>query len=246
MQFKTVKQLFVTPTVGNIQPNTVYYVRAGDGFDLYCTDSTGNAVYQINKREDALRYPSGLLVDGSREAFAAALFIPVNNNIKFFPFILNFDLQANSIRLNVTTVGGGSTALYLLDSTTLSFPENLIFKIPSVNFPVDTTGVKSTATVERKISNGVFATDNISNFTLKANKLYWWGIYTKGTTYRLVGISASGCLALGTLGTTGNSVYTGYNINNVATEPFDIVSVSSLGPATPVNYIAPSVQLVAI
>lgn len=31
-----------------VTPNTVYFVRAGAGFDLYCSDSTGSIAHKIN------------------------------------------------------------------------------------------------------------------------------------------------------------------------------------------------------
>ena len=240
--FKTVKQLFVTPNVANIEPDTVYYVRAGEGFDLYCTDSTGNAVYQINKREDnSLAYPSGLVVDNSITAFSSSTFIPVNNNIKFFPFILKSNLKADFIRFNVTTAGVGTIALYLMESNTLAVPENLIFKVPSSNFSLSNTGIKGTANVQRKISNSVFTTDNISNFTFKAGKFYWWGVFTTGTAPRIVGINQNNCLALGNSGGTGAFIFTAYNVN-VTSEPNDITDINNLGIPNLVNYVAPSIQ----
>lgn len=244
--FKTVKQLFVTPNVGNIEPNTVYYVRAGEGFDLYCTDSTGNAVYQINKQEEEyLTYPPGLIVDNSTNGSNLTTFTPLNNNIRFFPFIPKWNLNTTTVRLNVTTAGTGTVALYLLESTTLAIPEKLIFKIPSTSFSLATTGIKTVNAVQGKISDGVFTSRFLSSYGFKANKLYWWGVFTSGTAPRLVGIPQSSLLPLGTTGATGASVQTAYSVN-VTGEPNDINEINSLGTVTLVNAIAPSVQFLTI
>ena len=239
--FKTVKQLFVTPNVGNIEPNTVYYVRAGEGFDLYCTDSTGNAVYQINKTEEKVAYPSGLIVDNSINGSNLTTFVPLNNNIKFFPFIPKFNLRASSIRINVTTAGAGTIALYLLESDDLAVPQRLLFKIPSTSLSLTVAGVKTNSTVQGKISNGVFSSDAVSGSIFKANKLYWWGVFTSGTAPRFVGVPQASLLPLGTTGVAGASIQTAYSVN-VTGEPNDITNINSLGTVTLVNSIAPSIQ----
>jgi hypothetical protein len=44
--FRTHKVVSSLPVT--LEPNAVYFVRAGAGFDLYCTDQTGNIAHQIN------------------------------------------------------------------------------------------------------------------------------------------------------------------------------------------------------
>lgn len=45
-RFRTHKVVSALP--GTLEPNAVYFVRAGAGFDLYCTDQTGSIAHQIN------------------------------------------------------------------------------------------------------------------------------------------------------------------------------------------------------
>jgi len=44
--FKVSKLVSSLPA--NLEPNAVYFVRTGVGFDLYCTDQTGSFAHQIN------------------------------------------------------------------------------------------------------------------------------------------------------------------------------------------------------
>lgn len=46
IRFKIHKAISSLPNP--LEPNTVYFVRAGVGFDLYCTDQTGSIAHQIN------------------------------------------------------------------------------------------------------------------------------------------------------------------------------------------------------
>lgn len=46
MQFKAYKVVSVLPDP--INPDSLYLVRAGSGFDLYCSDSTGTIAHKIN------------------------------------------------------------------------------------------------------------------------------------------------------------------------------------------------------
>lgn len=45
-QFKAFKVISSVPT--QVDPNTLYFVRVGAGFDLYCSDTTGGIAFKIN------------------------------------------------------------------------------------------------------------------------------------------------------------------------------------------------------
>ena len=38
-----------------LEPDTIYLVRTGNGFDLYCTDATGSIAYQIGNAATATK-----------------------------------------------------------------------------------------------------------------------------------------------------------------------------------------------
>lgn len=47
--FKAIKHVGNLPTGSNIEPDCVYLHRVGDGFDLYCSNSQGNALIKHNE-----------------------------------------------------------------------------------------------------------------------------------------------------------------------------------------------------
>lgn len=47
MYFRAYKTVSNLPSV--ITPDTLYFVRVGTGFDLYCSDTTGAIAYKINQ-----------------------------------------------------------------------------------------------------------------------------------------------------------------------------------------------------
>ncbi len=48
--FKAAKVVAALP--GTLEPNTAYFLRAGAGFDLYCSDSTGTIAHKLNVPEE--------------------------------------------------------------------------------------------------------------------------------------------------------------------------------------------------
>lgn len=45
-KFRAAKTVSALP--GTLTPDTAYFVRAGEGFDLYCSDSTGSIAHKVN------------------------------------------------------------------------------------------------------------------------------------------------------------------------------------------------------
>lgn len=46
MTFKARKEVSSLPTP--LESDTLYFVRSGEGFDLYCSDTTGSVAHKIN------------------------------------------------------------------------------------------------------------------------------------------------------------------------------------------------------
>lgn len=42
-------QKVVSSLPATLQANTLYFVRTGNGFDLYCSDQTGSIAHKINQ-----------------------------------------------------------------------------------------------------------------------------------------------------------------------------------------------------
>lgn len=40
------------PELDKVEPNTLYYVRVGTGFDLYLSDMTGDLLFKLNSGDD--------------------------------------------------------------------------------------------------------------------------------------------------------------------------------------------------
>lgn len=62
MLFKAHKIVAVLPVT--LEPDTLYFVRVGIGFDLYCTDTTANIAYKINSLTSSEILDSLKTVDG--------------------------------------------------------------------------------------------------------------------------------------------------------------------------------------
>ena len=50
MYFNASKLIVSLPST--LEPNTIYFVRVGDGFDLYCSDALGNVAHKVNSNTD--------------------------------------------------------------------------------------------------------------------------------------------------------------------------------------------------
>jgi hypothetical protein len=49
------KEIAALPAV--LEPNTIYAIRVGLGFDLYISDSTGALAHRVNNTQDPLKSP---------------------------------------------------------------------------------------------------------------------------------------------------------------------------------------------
>lgn len=56
-QFRSEKVVAALPDP--LTPDTVYYVRTGEGFDIFVSDITGSTAHQLNTPDTILGYGSG-------------------------------------------------------------------------------------------------------------------------------------------------------------------------------------------
>ena len=52
--FRIMKEVASLPT--SLEKDTVYFVRAGSGFDMYVSDMTGRVAYKVNKVDSSALY----------------------------------------------------------------------------------------------------------------------------------------------------------------------------------------------
>ena len=111
--FNAVKQVAELPPT--LQPNTIYLLRVGAGFDLYCSDVTGSIAYQPNNYE-LLTIPLGFVgTDAELSADLALLG-------ELFPF----DFTIQDIKLTLTTAPTGSNFIVDIKKNTVSIFSNLL------------------------------------------------------------------------------------------------------------------------
>lgn len=86
MIFKARKEVNVLPS--NLEPDTIYLVRTGGGFDLYCSDATGAIAHKINAPEtldisniDNLQSTLDLKAPLASPTFTGQLILPNNSRI---------------------------------------------------------------------------------------------------------------------------------------------------------------------
>jgi hypothetical protein len=114
-----------------LEPNAVYFVRSGTGFDLYCTDQTGSIAHQINRPTavSQLTNDSGFLT--ASNTLITDIDVIVNIAIFNETFILlnngGFQLLSVTAIQNLTNNNSGSitfrnngTAIAGLSSLTIS------------------------------------------------------------------------------------------------------------------------------
>lgn len=73
---KVVSSLPVT-----LQANTLYFVRVGNGFDLYCSDQTGTIAHKLNDGDAPIQRESVLLRSANTGSVAVTLPIFYTENI---------------------------------------------------------------------------------------------------------------------------------------------------------------------
>ena len=69
--FRAVKIISSVPN--EVTPNTIYFVRVGSGFDLYCSDTTGAIAFKVNDLSPGNILSKLLEVDGEGSGLNADL-----------------------------------------------------------------------------------------------------------------------------------------------------------------------------
>lgn len=164
--------------------DTVYFVRSGTGFDLYCSDSTGTAAHRVNgvKTFNGSSIPaSGSLQVGfsgtvpfliaepgkystSLRTAGSGTLTTTTNTMYICPVALPEEIVLSSLGIRVSTAAASTAVrlvIYASDATNRPYGSPLW---ESAEILTTSTGVKSVST----------------NLTLKAGIIYWFCIRTSG------------------------------------------------------------------
>lgn len=183
-----------------LEPDAVYAVRTGAGFDLYISDATGSVAHGLNSSSQS----SGGIWHVLNHVNANTRYIPyaINstalttlgltaNRIYYIPFVPPISITITSLAVEVTTASAGTGRIGIYD--TANFRPSELIAGSVININTGTTGVKS-GTV---------------NITLMAGKLYWLAlINTSAATIRAVAVAGVQTLmGIATGGTAWNTHY---------------------------------------
>lgn len=78
-EFRAQKVISSLPAI--LQANTLYFVRTGDGFDLFCSDQTGSIAHKLNDGDAPIQRESFLLRSANTGSVALTLPIFYTENI---------------------------------------------------------------------------------------------------------------------------------------------------------------------
>lgn len=74
-------QKIINSLPATLQANTLYFVRTGDGFDLFCSDQTGSIAHKLNAEDARIQRESTLLRGANTGSVAITLPIFYTENI---------------------------------------------------------------------------------------------------------------------------------------------------------------------
>lgn len=109
-EFRTQKVVSSLPET--LQANTLYFVRTGDGFDLFCSDQTGSIAHKLNDGDARIQREPVLLRGANTGSGAITLPIFYTENITLLRIV---NAQ------NTLTGSSGSAVINLLFGSGASF-----------------------------------------------------------------------------------------------------------------------------
>ncbi len=207
--FKVYKEVSALP--GTLEPDALYLVRVGTGFDLYCSDATGSVAHKINHTYN-FRHPSNLLISNSINATALATLTLIANTYWFFPYTYARTFRPSNLFINATTAGTAVRIFLFETDSTTGLPNGQIWNSNLIS--IATTGVKIAVGVNFKTESG-FETRQLNTFLFERDKQYWFGLVSTG-----VGQVRANTGSLESLGLTSTSA-TSHNTHYRATAADD-------------------------
>lgn len=175
---KVVSSLPVT-----LDPDTLYLVRTGAGFDLYVSDATGSIAYPVNApaAPAQIAYPkrraTPKIVGDVNGAALTTLALTASRQY-FIPLVVPRNVNLTGLRISVTTAATGQASIGIYGNTVVSgddAPGTLLASVTGLD--TGTTGDK---------------TGSLS-YTLQAGTLYWASlIASAAATVRGLGVNTRG------------------------------------------------------
>lgn len=195
-----------------LEPDALYFVRVGQGFDLYLTDTTGSVAYSINSSSSVNPVPlpgvvpkpfgiNDYIVPYAVGGTAGTTLALTANRIYWIPVYM-YPCTITEVAINVTTAATGNVNVGIYNANSALQPNSLIYS--SITFNTSTTGIKS----------------DTNSFTISQGGVYWFALFTSGTaTLRAVALAAGKSLALANLGTANTLYWTTSNTSLPDTAP---------------------------
>lgn len=111
-----------------LDPNTVYLVRAGAGFDLYASDATGSIAYPINAggsidNAGAIAWPKRTAtprVVGDVAGMPPGTLVVTASRQYFIPFVVPRPVTLTGLRISVTTASAGTASVGIYGNAQVS------------------------------------------------------------------------------------------------------------------------------
>jgi hypothetical protein len=203
---------------GTLDPDTLYLVRTGAGFDLYVSDATGSIAYPVNApaAPPQIAYPKRSDTPKIAGDFAGSALTTIGLTplrLHFIPLVVPRNVKLTGLRISVTTASAGTASIGIYSNTVVNgddAPSRLLVSVTDLD--IGTIGDK-TGTVD---------------FMLQAGTLYWASmIATSGAAIR--GIPTASC-----------STGLGRSVNNssVITHLYAALSNSTLPETAPTTLTA--------
>lgn len=151
---KVVSSLPVT-----LQANTLYFVRTGNGFDLYCSDQTGTIAHKLNDGDAPIQRESVLLRGANTGSVAVTLPIFYTENITLLRVVNAQNSLIGSSGSAVINVLFGSGASF----TTIPGLGNRTITTTPTSFLVSNNGQLITTTQSIRVEYVSFTSGPVDN-----------------------------------------------------------------------------------
>lgn len=169
----------VSSLPGTLDPDTLYLVRVGTGFDLYASDATGSIAYPVNAPAQ-IAYPKRSAtpkIVGDAGGTALTTLGLTAARQYFVPFVVPRQVDLTGLRISVTTQSAGTASIGIYGNTVVSGDDAPGALLASV------TGLDTGNPTGNK-------TGTLS-YTLRPGVLYWASlICSAGPTVRALAVGS--------------------------------------------------------
>ncbi len=207
-----------------LEPDTLYLVRVGAGFDLYVSDATGSVAYPVNafSRMPLVRRTEAPRAAGLMTGTSSSTTSLIGGRQYFVPFSVPEPVQLTGLGMYVSTAAAGTVELGIYDNTVTSegdAPSTLL----AATAPLDTstTGVKTGAI----------------SLALAPGRIYWASLKASSTpTVRTLAVSSA--MAIGVIPEGSGVVTYLFMAGSGSSLPSSVSGPISVGTAgAPVIYL---------